>query len=126
MDTARTLFERARAIDLGPDMKSSDEGIHAASLGGVWQCCVLGYCGIRLCGDQLRIVPNLPENWDSAAVKIWWRGSQLEITATHHHVQGSVLQGKRDLEILNCYGTVRGTDSLAWEYGKRGREDNRL
>lgn len=126
MDTARTLFERARAIDLGSDMKSSDEGIHAASLGGVWQCCVLGYCGIRLCGDQLRIVPNLPENWDSAAVKIWWRGSQLEITATHHHVQVSVLQGKRDLEILNCYGTVRGTDSLAWEYGKRGREDNRL
>lgn len=116
MDTARALFERARTIDLGPDMKSSDEGIHAASLGGIWQCCVLGYCGIRLCGDQLRIVPNLPENWNSATVKVWWRGSQLKITVTHHNVQVCVLQGNRDLEILNCYGTARGTDSLAWEY----------
>ena len=118
MDTARALFERARAIDLGPNMKSSDDGIHAASLGGIWQCCVLGYCGVRLCGDQLRIVPNLPEEWNSATVKIWWRGNQLEITATHDKVTVRVLQGSNSLEILTCHGTLRGEGCLTWQNKK--------
>ena len=111
---AYALFERARAIDLGPNMKSSDEGIHAASLGGVWQCCVLGFCGIRLCGGKLRIVPNLPESWKSASVRIWWRGSQLEVAVTHRDVTVRVLQGNRHLSILTDQGTLTGECELHW------------
>lgn len=114
-EKAYALFRRARAIDLGPDMKSSDEGIHAASLGGIWQSCVLGFCGIRLCGDQLRIEPNLPENWESAAAKIWWRGSQLEVTVTHTHVTVRVLQGDGKLQILTGQGLLCGNQELHWD-----------
>ncbi|MGL4904663.1 MAG: hypothetical protein ACRC34_04120, partial [Cetobacterium sp.] len=39
-EMAYDLFRRASEIDLGPNMKSSDHGIHAASLGGIWQCIV--------------------------------------------------------------------------------------
>lgn len=113
-EKAYQLFERARAIDLGPNMKSSDDGIHAASLGGIWQCCVLGFCGVRLCGDRLRIVPNLPECWDSVTVRIWWRGRQLEVTATHRDVMVKVLQGPEKLEILTGQGMIMGEGELQW------------
>ena len=114
-ETAAALFERAREIDLGPNMKSSDEGIHAASLGGIWQCCVLGYCGIRLCGSQLRIQPNLPEKWESVIAKIWWRGSQLEVTATHENVTVQVRQGKSSIEVLTTHGVLKGENILSWK-----------
>ena len=109
------FFERARAIDLGSNMKSSDEGIHSASLGGVWQCCVLGFCGVRLCGDKLRIAPNLPKAWDRTAVRVWWRSSQLEVAVTHTGVTVRVLQGPEKLEILTSQGLLRGEGSLTWK-----------
>lgn len=114
-EKASHFFARAREIDLGSNMKSSDEGIHAASLGGIWQCCVLGFCGIRLCGEQLRIVPNLPDHWQQASVKIWWRESQLEVTVTHRKVTVRVLQGSKKLEILTDKGLLSGTECLSWE-----------
>lgn len=110
-ETAAELFARAREIDLGPNMKSSDEGIHAASLGGIWQCCVLGFCGIRLCGEHLRVVPNLPEHWESAAVKIMWRGNRLEITATHQGATIRNLSGGK-IEVLTEKGLITGEDVL--------------
>lgn len=58
------LFKRATEIDLGSNMKSSNQGIHAAALGGIWQCIVNGYGGIRYVENQLKIRPKLPELWD--------------------------------------------------------------
>lgn len=110
-ETAAKLFARGREIDLGPNMKSSDEGIHAASLGGIWQCCVLGFCGIRLCGEHLRVVPNLPEHWESAAVKIMWRGNRLEIMATHQGATIRNLSGGK-IEVLTEKGLITGEDVL--------------
>ena len=112
-DAAAAFFVRARDIDLGDNMKSSDEGIHAASLGGVWQCCVLGFCGVRLCGEYLRIVPNLPDHWNSVTTKIMWRGSKLEITATHEGTVVRNLSGGK-LEILTEKGILTGEDVLSW------------
>ena len=109
------FFRRACDIDLGPDLKSSDEGIHAASLGGIWQCCVLGYAGVRLCGDRLRIAPNLPDRWQSITVKLWWRGSRLQLTATHREATVQVLEGKTDLQILTSKGLLQGDTTLTWQ-----------
>lgn len=116
-EAAYRFFERARAIDLGPNMKSSDDGIHAASLGGIWQSCVLGFCGVRLCGSQLRIVPNLPVSWEKATARIWWRGSQLEVTATHTDATVRVLQGNPAIEVLTSNGVLRGEEMLSWRIG---------
>lgn len=114
-EAARGFFDRAKYIDLGDNMRSSDDGIHAASLGGVWQCCVLGFCGVRLCGSCLRIEPNLPADWDSASVKIWWRGSQLQVTATHDAVTVEVLRGNDSIEVLTASGIKQGRGVLRWE-----------
>ena len=78
-ETAYKLYERAERIDLGEDMKSSDEGVHSASLGGIWQMVVFGFMGVRRYGNDLRIEPHLPDEWKSAKVNIIWQGTPLEI-----------------------------------------------
>lgn len=114
-EQAYEFFRRACQIDLGPNLKSSDDGIHAASLGGIWQCCVLGYAGVRLCGDQLRITPNLPRSWESVTVQIWWRGSRLELTATHDRAMVRVLEGSTALQVLTSHGILTGEQELTWK-----------
>ncbi|WP_317913900.1 glycoside hydrolase family 65 protein [Carnobacterium maltaromaticum] len=76
------LFKQAVAIDMGTAMKSSDEGIHAASLGGIWQMTVFGFGGVRALNGQLRIDPNLPPNWKSVCFSIFWHQEELEVVAT--------------------------------------------
>ncbi|WP_081707747.1 glycoside hydrolase family 65 protein [Bacillus massiliigorillae] len=81
-EMAYNLFNKACAIDLGPNMKTSDHGIHAASLGGIWQCVVNGFGGVRMLNGKLRIVPALPEKWTSLTFPIFWQGDRLEVTVT--------------------------------------------
>ena len=59
-DLAYKLFQEATKIDLGENMKTSDHGIHAASLGGLWQIVVNGFGGVRMVGGNLRIHPQPP------------------------------------------------------------------
>lgn len=69
-------------IDLGPYPGSSDSDIHAASFGGVWQCVVYGFGGLRMLNGQLRLRPRLPKNWDSLSYTVCWKGQKLGINIT--------------------------------------------
>lgn len=80
-EMAYDMFERAASIDLGPEMKSSDAGIHSASLGGIWEAAVMGFGGVRLKKDGLYICPNLPQAWDSLSFPLVYRGCRLQIIA---------------------------------------------
>jgi len=79
---AYSLFERACNIDMGPNMHSSDDGIHAGSIGGIWQCAVLGFGGLRLIGDKIRLNPALPENWKRLGFYCYLKGQKLKIDLT--------------------------------------------
>lgn len=76
-DLAYKLFRQACDIDLGPNMKTSDAGIHAASLGGIWQCIVNGFGGVRMINGSLRINPTIPDNWENLEFPINWHGDKL-------------------------------------------------
>ena len=79
MELSYDLFQQAAGIDLGPNMKSSDHGIHAASLGGIWQMVVCGFGGVRMVGGQLRIDPRLPQQFNKLEFPLVWRGNPLRI-----------------------------------------------
>ncbi|WP_179865394.1 glycoside hydrolase family 65 protein [Bacillus sp. AFS017336] len=83
---AYELFRRAAEIDLGPNMKTSDHGIHAASLGGIWQCVVNGFGGVRMLNGELRISPRIPVDWESLEFSFNWHGDELKVAATHEEV----------------------------------------
>ena len=90
------MFQKASLIDLGnDDPHSSDAGIHAASCGGLWQCAIYGFGGLRMLGGKLRISPNLPKAWNKLRYAVSWRGQQLCVTTC---------PGK--VEIVNQTGTA--------------------
>lgn len=81
-DLAYSLFKDATEIDLGPNMNSSDDGIHAAAIGGIWKSAVFGFAGVRLANGVLRIQPNIPKHWNSMKFTIHWQGHPVVLVIT--------------------------------------------
>lgn len=82
-EMAFSLFCGAMQTDLGENLHSSDEGIHAASLGGLWQCVVFGFAGASVRGGRLTFIPHLPAEWRALAFPFVWRGERLRVSITH-------------------------------------------
>ncbi len=78
------LFKRACMIDIGPNMKTSDAGIHTASLGGIWQGAVYGFGGVRFVNGQLRIEPSLHSEWEELKFPLYYKSNKLVVTVQKH------------------------------------------
>ena len=102
-EMAYDLFQKSCAIDLGPYMGTSDAGIHAASFGGIWQCVVYGFGGVRMLDGKLRIEPRLPANWNKLSYTLYWKGEKLAVTMTKEDVEIQNLTGNKQVEL-----TVKG------------------
>ena len=82
------MFRKACLIDLdNANPHSSDAGIHAASYGGLWQCVVQGFGGLRMLGGKLRISPNLPKAWNKLNYTLMWKGQKLAVTVSPEMVE---------------------------------------
>lgn len=79
---AYEFYQGSAGIDLGPEMASSNAGIHSASMGGIWQSVVMGFGGVRLIGDELSISPRMPKEWTNLQFQIFWQGQPLRISIT--------------------------------------------
>ncbi|MGH2708019.1 MAG: glycosyl hydrolase family 65 protein, partial [Actinomycetota bacterium] len=84
------LFRMAGGIDLDDRMGNSHQGLHLATMGGLWQAAVLGFGGLRPDGEAVRIDPRLPPSWDRLAFPVRWRESRLEVETDGEAVQVSV------------------------------------
>lgn len=78
-EMAYKLFKGAISVDLGPNMKSSDEGIHSASIGGIWAIYVLGFGGVNIDKNGLNINPRLPKEWSFLEFPLIYKGSSLRV-----------------------------------------------
>ncbi|WP_461201340.1 glycoside hydrolase family 65 protein [Anoxybacillus sp. TBDG-1] len=105
-ELAYALFEQAARIDLGPNMKSSDHGMHTASIGGVWQSVVCGFGGVRMLDGKLRIHPKLPKQWKKLSFPIYWRGDRLEVTVTHEQLVVKKVTNVHDAVTFDVFGTA--------------------
>ncbi len=75
MDLARRYFQGTAATDLGPTTVSSAGGVRIAAQGGLWMAAILGFAGLSVAADELRVQPSLPEHWRQMAFRVRWRGS---------------------------------------------------
>jgi hypothetical glycosyl hydrolase len=101
MQMAYRFFQEACLIDLGPDPHSSDEGIHAASLGAIWLAVVFGFVNLRNKNGRLSIQPHLPREWSNVSLPLHFQGSQIEIVLTHQKLEISKVSGTDVLLELN-------------------------
>lgn len=87
---AYSLFQKSIEIDLGGQMDTSDDGVHAAAIGGLWKTAVFGFAGIRMKQGKLAIHPRLPANWRSMEFNIKWQGHKLHLAIRKDHFNVTV------------------------------------
>jgi kojibiose phosphorylase len=81
-DEAYQHFLRAAKADLYDVRGNVSDGIHAASLGGVWQAVVFGFAGLTVTDDGWAITPRLPKGWRSIKFHFWYKGKLEEVVVT--------------------------------------------
>jgi trehalose/maltose hydrolase-like predicted phosphorylase len=81
-DTVRAehYFRLAAEIDLADTMGNAAGGIHAGTLGGLWQAAVFGFAGLNFCENRPDHHANLPSSWHSLSMRFQWRGQWHELT----------------------------------------------
>ncbi|MDM9581642.1 beta-phosphoglucomutase [Nostoc sp. GT001] len=67
-------FMRALMVDLEDNRGNTNDGIHGASAGGIWQAVVFGFGGIQLNENGPVANPHLPPGWTRLKFKLHWRG----------------------------------------------------
>jgi len=85
VDRAYKYLKYALYGDLSNNYGNVKHGIHAASLGGVWQAVIFGFAGVRIktkgdgsLDEILTVNPRLPENWKRLRFNLCWQGFKLE------------------------------------------------
>ncbi len=78
-DEAYEHFMRAARADIGDVRGNSNEGIHIASSGGLWQALVFGFGGLHLTEAGYETRPCLPRHWTRLAFKFFLRGEQHSV-----------------------------------------------
>jgi hypothetical glycosyl hydrolase len=92
-EKAYRFFQEACLIDLGSNPHSSDEGIHAASLGAIWLTVIFGFANITVDQKRLTIDPKLPEKWAKLVFPLNYKGRRLEIKLTHQSIEVTKVSG---------------------------------
>jgi trehalose/maltose hydrolase-like predicted phosphorylase len=88
----RYLHEGA-ALDLDPDPNSAG-GVRIAGLGGLWQAIVLGFGGLDLSGEMVRLQPRLPPQWHSLSFRACWRGRLVATRIEGDRVAVTLVSGE--------------------------------
>jgi beta-phosphoglucomutase len=103
-------FMRAALIDIKNTFGNTEDGIHAASAGGVWQALVFGFGGIQLTENGPVATPHLPPNWTRLKFKLNWHGNW------HHFNLSASAAPDRDIQgyIFDVDGVL--TDTAEYHY----------
>ena len=80
------MYLRTARLDLDDYNNDTEDGCHITSMAGTWLAVVKGFGGLRVENDQLVLNPYCPDNWQSLAFKIRFRGALLEVTTTQQDV----------------------------------------
>ena len=80
LERALRYFRQTAATDLGDGMGNSAGGVHLGALGSLWQAAVMGFGGVEILDDSLRLQPRLPQAWQGLDFKLRWRGRTVNVS----------------------------------------------
>ncbi|HKY47436.1 MAG TPA: glycosyl hydrolase family 65 protein [Acidimicrobiia bacterium] len=106
-DLAMAYFRHAAFLDLANLAGNTADGVHMATVGGVWHALVSGFGGFAWRGDRPYLAPNLPTEWDRLGFAVSIRGSKLRVEVVRESVTVHLLTGEPvDLDILGTVHTI--------------------
>ena len=77
-DASRMLALTAR-IDIDDLTSSTAGGLHLAAMGSLWMALVMGFGGIRPCGESLLVDPRLPQGVNRIHINLRFRGARVGV-----------------------------------------------
>jgi len=78
-DLAYEHFLRSAMADLENVRGNAEDGIHAASAGGLWQAITFGFAGLNFNGKSPTINSRIPSHWERLKFSIEYRGKRYSI-----------------------------------------------
>jgi trehalose/maltose hydrolase-like predicted phosphorylase len=91
LDDALSYFHLAGGVDLDNRMGNAADGVHIATMGGLWQAAVFGFGGVRAEGRAVRIDPRLPAAWQALSFPIHWRGTRIGVQVSGDRLELDLL-----------------------------------
>jgi len=85
LEQAAEYYHRSAGLDLDDLKQATDDGLHAAALGGAWQAVTQGFVGLEAgeSGSQPpRVAPVLPKAWRAVRFRVSYRGRRYQVEAT--------------------------------------------
>ena len=109
-------FMRTALVDLDDVRGNADEGIHAASAGGVWQTVIFGFGGIRFTESGPIATPHLPPGWTRLKFQLLWRGQRYEFDLQPSSIPGTSMSTSVPIQgvIFDLDGVL--TDTAEYHY----------
>ena len=77
MELSWEFFRNCLVVDLDENPHDSTDGIHSASLGGIWNCLIFGFAGVRYENGILYLNPHLPGHWKNMDFRMVIEGVQV-------------------------------------------------
>jgi alpha,alpha-trehalose phosphorylase len=105
-DLAYRYFLHALYVDLGDLHHNTSDGVHVASLGGIWSTLACGFGGFRDLGaGRWDFDPRLPVGWSELVFRITLRDTRVRVNLTRDAIAFEVEDGAEHLTF-----TVRGQE----------------
>ncbi|WP_183094831.1 glycoside hydrolase family 65 protein [Nocardioides stalactiti] len=97
-ELALRYFHAALFVDLDNRHNNTSDGVHVASLGGVWSALACGFGGFRDHGSdngeqQWQIDPRLPSSWSSLVYRVTLHGTRVRVTVRTDELELVVEEG---------------------------------
>ncbi len=92
-EMAESMFYKACCVDLGENTNNSNDGIHSASVGGIWMMLVHGYGGLQVHEDGISLAPTLPKGWSGYTFPLHFMGTKFSVTVDKDGYQLNRLSG---------------------------------
>jgi maltose phosphorylase len=82
LDKAHEMLLGTARLDLDDYNNDTEDGCHTTSMAGTWIAAVLGFGGMQVVDDELRLDPQLSPGWTRLAFQVQFRGRWLSVDAT--------------------------------------------
>ncbi|MHB8060730.1 MAG: glycosyl hydrolase family 65 protein, partial [Gaiellaceae bacterium] len=81
LEQAEEYLQMAANFDLEDRNRTSNCGLHTATMGGTWQALAYGFAGLRPLADALAVDPHVPEHWRALELTVRFRGTRVRVRA---------------------------------------------
>ena len=81
LEEAEHYLRMSANFDLENRNRTTDCGLHTATMGGVWQALVYGFAGLRPREDALAVDPHIPDRWKALELSVRFRGVRVRVRA---------------------------------------------